>query len=217
MNWRGDSQLRTVYNHFMRVFCGNPEAASKAQTLTEDLVISAVPDCPGLSASFTADRTGDQPVALGPVEALPNHLTVVNFGQHYAAGSRRATLKDYSAGLQRYWSGVEDSVNKYGKGDIRILWIDTFPMCVRNDDFVHGYADWRTPHRIHLYNAASARIVSEFLGKRVIDVDLKAHAMLRQVVDICPDGAHFIDVFHVLDYVTRAILTGLGGDAVLEP
>jgi hypothetical protein len=85
MNWRGDSHLRLVYNHLMRVVCGSAEAASKDQRLTEDAPLSHAPLCPGLVAGFTHDDTGAQVYSLVPA-ADPFRLLVVNFGQHHASG-----------------------------------------------------------------------------------------------------------------------------------
>ena len=221
MNWRGDSQLRLVYNHLMRVVCGSTEAASKEQKLTDDVVADA-PDCPGLTASFTHDMMGEQPYSLEPT-AAPASLLVVNFGQHHASGRARAPLLAYEAALETYWAAAaaETAAKAPRAGPdgaaFRALWVDTFPQCVRNDDFVWGYGDWRTPHRIHLYNEAARRAVGPHVGAGgALDAYVGLYAALRQVCDVCPDGAHFVDVAPVLDFVVAVLLRLLGGEALFS-
>ena len=209
MNWRGDSHLRLVYNHLMRVVCGSEQAASKDQRLTEDLPLSDAPLCPGLSAAFTHDDTGAQVYTLEPA-ADPFRLLVINFGQHHASGRVRAPVLAYEAALEAYWEGAEAATAAHaprapGAPHFRALWVDTFPQCVRNDAFVWGYGDWRTPARIASYNAAAERVVlgGGHVGSgRALDAYVAVHDMLRQLCDVCPDGAHFIDVFPVLDFLT---------------
>ena len=101
----------------------------------------------------------------------------------------------------------------------RALWVDTFPQCVRNDAFVWGFGDWRTPARIAAYNAAGQRAVRDgghVGGGRAFDAYVAVHAMLRQLCDVCPDGAHFIDVFPVLDFLTALLLRHLGGEGLFN-
>ena len=222
MNFRGDSQLRLVYNHLMRVVCGSTEAASKDQKLTDDVVANA-PDCPGLIASFTHDMMGEQPYSLEPA-AEPASLLVVNFGQHHASGRARAPLLVYEADLERYWTAAaaETAAKAPRSGaagaDFRAIWVDTFPMCVRNDDFVWGYGDWRTPLRIHAYNAAARRVVGPHAsGGGPLDAYVGVYELLRQICDVCPDGAHFIDVFPVLDFLVALLMQHLGGAGLLLP
>jgi hypothetical protein len=222
MNFRGDSHLRLVYNHLMRVVCGSLEAASKDQKLTDD-VVSSAPDCPGLAASFTHDMTGEQPYSLEPA-ALPASLLVVNFGQHHASGRFRAPLLAYEAALEAYWAAAAaETAAKAPRAApdgaaFRALWVDTFPQCVRNDAFVWGFGDWRTPHRIHAYNAAAARVVGPHArAGGPLDAYVAVYAALRQICDVCPDSAHFIDVFPVLDFLAALLLRHLGGDALFLP
>lgn len=233
MNFRGDSHLRLVYNHMMRVVCGSEQAASKDQRLTEDLPRSDAPLCPGLVwAGFTHDDMGGQVYTLEP-QADPPNLLVINFGQHHASGRYRTPLLAYEAALESYWKQAEEEtarVNPRAKAaaapplssppaPLRVIWVETFPQCVRNDAFVWGFGDWRTPARISLYNDAGMRMIvgGGHVGEgRALDAYVGVHDMLTQLCDVCPDSAHFIDVFPVLDFLASLMLRHLGGDSLFD-
>jgi hypothetical protein len=41
--------------------------------------------------------------------------------------------------------------------DKHVMWMETPPMPLRNDEFIVQYQDWRTPHRLRLFNAIARR------------------------------------------------------------
>ena len=66
-----------------------------------------------------------------------------------------------------------------------------------------AFRDWRTAHRIELYNCAAARALTPLVG---VVGHLRVFSMVDAVTDICSDNAHLNGVEHVLDALSAAVL-----------
>jgi hypothetical protein len=204
---RGDSQLRMVYNHLMNAACG----ISGASRLTGSLCAATSPShgaCPGLLSCYEADLIGDNASWTPP--ALPDRL-FINFGQHPASGRYRVPLGAYERSLAAYFGTLPQK----GARGAAAAWVDTFPLCTRNDMYVHSFGDWRTGHRIELYNRAASRAIAPHVRSgRLLHV--RAFDMVDALTDLCPDNAHLVGIDSVLDPLSMTLLDTLCETAKLR-
>ena len=137
-----------------------------------------------------------------------NVTTVVNFGQHHAA-VRHATVATYRASVEGYAA-------QGGKVGAPLppprLWIDSFPFPVRNDKYVHDFRDWRTTHRVRLFNAvAEEELARHGVGQpgSAFAGVVQVHDMLEPLSDWSFDRAHYGSVPSALNAMVDVVVGAL--------
>jgi hypothetical protein len=78
-------------------------------------------------------------------------LLIFNCG-HHPASATHYTFSEYHALV------IEAAANLTAKGYTphNLAWMESNVNPFRNDEWVHGYRDWRTPQRIHIFNRLAA-------------------------------------------------------------
>ena len=187
---RGDSQTRFWFNALASMPACAATSTGPAAVKHGGAVQCAQDNCAGAALCYTDTTTDPTPP---PVDGTALY-TVVNFGQH-SADTGHATVAAYTQRVRAYLNeGAMARLNVLQRGAApaaKLLWMDTHPFCIRNDPWVHGYRDWRTAHRLRLYNLAAQRVADAAeAGLRVPGAVVRVFDMLEPVVDGCPDGAH---------------------------
>jgi hypothetical protein len=216
MSFRGDSQLRTLFNYLMSVYVGVDDAATKGVE-GPSCVDSLRPDSPHADAAsfprilprffscFSSDPLGEEPsdfTSGGNLVEPPPSVLVLNFGQHHAA-LRRATVSDYSSAFAAHTgpafraaaaARAELPAREPAEEFSGVVWLETPSLPPRDDEGVRGHGDWRTPSRIRLYNAAVALALApsgELARARLPGGrPLVAAVAVADVVDGVIEGAH---------------------------
>lgn len=178
--FKGDSQMRVLFNEFMRNALRVPKAAVKGVTSPfcvdgirkeniainqlEGMVVpffSCIGDDPFLSS--TNMRSGN------PLEPHP-FAVIVNAGQHFAAASRfvsKLSVFEYERTLERYFFAgrfLSDANARGLEGPSFFrgaVWVNTFPQPIRNDHYVHSHRDGRSNHRLELFNRIAERTLEK--------------------------------------------------------
>jgi hypothetical protein len=64
-----------------------------------------------------------------------------------------------------------DHIKKIGLPKQRLLWASTMPI-YRNDGFPRGFRDWRTMHRLQVFNEVANRAFHEVSGQLVLKLSV---------------------------------------------
>ena len=179
----GDSQTRAIFNAFVKIFtvpnakkveakgstnvvCANQGGKGMRRASLSGL-LDSVPPGDFLVCFFWdpfASMSTAALVELGGVGAA-----VVNFGQHFAASSRR-TVQVYALKVRERFGATDSlaaiSSRASASPHFRVAWLETMPFPIRNDKYVHQLGDWRTTHRLALYNAAAKRELTPLAALR---------------------------------------------------
>jgi len=181
----GDSQTRTLYNVFINAatvpgakrvtaypgeakhLCANQGGKAVRRASLAGLLDSVPPD--DFLVCFVWDPFASTVSTAALVEPGGAGAAVVNFGQHLAAASRRP-VNAYAAKVRERFGAAESlaAINSRAatSPDFRVAWLETMPFPVRNDKYVHEHGDWRTAHRLALYNAAAKRELAPLAALR---------------------------------------------------
>jgi hypothetical protein len=216
--FKGDSQMRVLFNEFMRNALRVPQAAVKGVTspfcvdgIRKDNIevnklegmvtpfFSCIGDDPFLSS--TSMRSGN------PLEPHP-FAVIVNAGQHFAAASRfvnKLSALGYEHQLEQYF--FEDTFiseaharGLEGVSSFRgVVWVDTFPLPIRNDRHIHQHRDGRSHHRMELFNRIAERSLEKMVRRqlqpgtaqaRPVMGFLRGFETLLPLLPIFPDQSH---------------------------
>lgn len=102
-----------------------------------------------------------------------------NFGQHHASGRYHATFNTYAA-------AVAHAIFCIKRQNATVAWMDSPPLPLRNDPWVHAYKDWRSFHRLAAFNAHS--------GAQFRDAGMPVLSLWEATLPLInklDDGAHF--------------------------
>lgn len=229
LHFRGDSQVRTFFNHFMVSVVGmslGPAVKGVEGSTCVDSI--RFRDEPRMEKDFiscySVDAMGwDGPLSLwsgNPLEPHP-YAVVLNFGQHWAA-EHRVSAAAYEGFLREYFSSpaLHEQVRARGESFMGFVWIETPPLNILNHGHVHAHKDGRTMHRVHLYNAAARRALrvgSSLPSTNVSSGDTKdwvggkgvhyipTFDIIFPVLDASEDHAHQSGVAASLDPIAQAM------------
>ena len=197
----GDSHLRVLFNHLLRIFCGVPQAAQKGWGVSQCIRFGEMPLCPLLSACLIyspyLDFTGDEG------HGSDRDALVLNFGNH-PAGAAHWTLKQFSARIHETFMKI--SSFKYTK-KIRqnVFWLGQSPIPLRTDDYVRSYADARTSSRMMLFERTAVTLSKPFVENGTIGyIDIFALGMTA--IQWSFDRAHLTGVDAALDGIVDVLL-----------
>lgn len=221
VNVRGDSQARTLFNYIALSVCSITDTAEKGLAAYDNKCHDAAPGrCAGTHLCYTNDGGGG-----GAVDVSEWDLIVANFGQHYSA-SPRVPVSRYERDHVPYCfnasllAGITE--RQQAHPEFRYVWVDTQPLSIRNDGFVHAFGDWRTHPRATLYNRAVARVLEPHRRPRaaparrgtpgsltasppLIDI-VEVEDVLRLHIDAAADNAHPARVWPALDAMVERVL-----------
>ena len=198
----GDSQMRTLFNHFMHRLCEIEDAVDKSHSPESCHHDNAV--CPGFTGCSAHDAYGETASSV----AGRNVTTLVNFGQHFAS-IKRVPLAGYEAALVKYVSTLSNSTRSLPP----VLWVDTLPFPIRNDLLVHKFGDWRTTHRLRLFNEAANFVLKPWLSvdPRVLAGVVRLHDLVLPLVDWSFDRNHLENVLPGMDASLDVVVSVLCG------
>lgn len=208
VNFRGDSQMRVFYNHIMQRVCGVPLAAIKG-AWQESTCIFNTSLCQDALVCLMAD-----PLAETLENITSFDVVAVNFGQHQAS-QHRTPAAVYRQKITEYFDVFADLAGPQWRSTHKLLWFETQTLCISNRDYLHSFGDWRTPHRVSLYNrVARGALLESPRGKRVDSVVPLSHPQLP-MSQLCHDTGHLIGVQNALDAMLWAALDAIcpGWDA----
>lgn len=203
LNFRGDSQLRTLFNEFTWRLVGVARAAVKGvegPTCVDGLRGGSGGILPGFFACFSSDPYGEMrdKFLSGNIEEPHPWLVVTNFGQHFASGTR--AKRNYANAMADWATAARDAAQARSDADATfegLVWVETWPHPVRNDKWVHKYSDGRTPHRLRLLNGIAERALAPLLAVRLRNGTarpllrvLRTWDMFAPLLDAFPDQSH---------------------------
>lgn len=205
---RGDSQVRDAFNTFLETACGNRE---RIITHGDDLCTHTEERCPGWRACYRWDAFGEalpanhsEPMCLQPGYA-PNsghyhdpacstpawvvppgpEVAIVNFGQWSSSGGSQNSLALWALEVKRY-AGMAARARSP-----RVFWLELAPFPQGNWPFFYKYRDWRTTHRMQLYQATAARAFERLAAQGRIGGVIPRYDVFDPVADAtASDGAH---------------------------
>ena len=207
---RGDSHSRVFFNSIMRYACGFEEVAAKQHwgslcASAENIANSST--CAALRGACYAwdPRAEEVPVwsSYSSEQHLLGHI-MINFGQHWP-NEKHGTLDTYEAHIRSYFSGL-DSAQPPPQF---FLWMETPPLPIITNQYIHDIADWRTEPRLRLYNAAADRALKSYVANGKVTM-LRSFEMLLPLADISPDSAHF-DIPAVMYALTQSFVAAACG------
>ena len=102
-----------------------------------------------------------------------------NFGQHPASGHAWKTFSWYK-------EHIDSSVKCAKHFKEKLMWMETPPVPMRNDVWVHGYKDWRSYHRLRAFNVYATHAFNS-TGVKVIP----HWRMMLPLADKINDNAHY--------------------------
>ena len=105
----------------------------------------------------------------------------INCGQH-PASSKHHTAAEYRDVILKLVDGGKRKKLQVSK----LVWIESVPMPVRNDALIKEVKDWRTYHRIMLFNNISETI----MRKHNVTI-VRAFGAVLPLVDKLCDGMHY--------------------------
>jgi hypothetical protein len=174
----GDSHTRTFVQSLMRWACKQNLAFTKAYFGSNFGADSA--HCPGLNVVYKYEyfcNTNHLPKNVKDFD-----LVTMNCGHHPASGEQ------YTIDMYRdLVSNALISVARKGYNSSNFVWVESNAQPIRNDKFVFDYKDWRTEHRLHLFNRVANEIVQ---GKGKYHV-IPTFANTLPLADKLCDNAHF--------------------------
>jgi len=153
---RGDSHLRHLYSALAGYACDMEDLIKGAGSYHSTCVSSkttkanSCSDLPKNALCYRQDYFG-----IGEPQPKLDffNLTVVNFGQHQADGAHQQTLTKFKAGVSSYTMQLQKQLNRKGSEHAgRFAWHETNALPFRLDHYVQSFKDWRTYHRLQLYN-----------------------------------------------------------------
>jgi hypothetical protein len=230
--FRGDSQMRDLFNMFITTACGNQE---KAVTHGDDLCTHTEIRCPGWHACYRWDALGEDlpmdhsdPMCLQPNYAQNSghfhdprcetpawvvppgpESAVVNFGQWSSSGGRQNSLALWALEVARYAEIASHAQSP------RVFWLELSPFPMGNFEFFYKYRDWRTTHRLELFHAISMRTLAPLAAKGRIAGYIPRWDVINPIVDATAADAAHPSHPDMLLTTSERIISALCGTAVM--
>lgn len=175
-----------------------------------DSMVSISPG--GYRVCFDWDAMGRKSVH----ELLVNETgaVVVNFGQHFYAENRRP-VHNYTMRVRERFRAPEVAPllaeRAAAKPSVRLVWVETTPFSIRNDNDIIGHGDWRTTHRLSIYNSAAKRELAPLLShsKGPLIRAVASDDVLAPLADTYVDAAHPFGLTAALDVILARVLEAI--------
>ena len=139
-------------------------------------------------------------------------VLVFNVGNHPASKTHRR-LRDYTAevrDLLNLFGTAADSSPQHG-GLKAALWLASTPITASDQAFHYFYKDWRSTHRLRLFNDAALNETLRFLGPATGAEGLYAFVdvfpLAMAAIQDAPDFAHLAGLHSALDGVVDQLIT----------
>jgi hypothetical protein len=183
----GDSHARVLSNSFLGWACGIKVGGVRMGTLhkiAENIFAYSIPpngpSCPGFEIIFIENRLCEWPPLKEQLGA--SDLVIFNCGHHPASHLHWPSEK-YAATVENVF--YTEILGNYSTE--KVVWIESVPLPLRQDnDYLQSF-DWRTLHRIHLFN----HISSQIFVRHNYTVISAFEPVLPFVENMC-DNAHYI-------------------------
>ena len=191
----GDSHVRLLFSHILHTCNVSTHALSKTKPFCIEQ--GTMPQCMESSICYIGKHEGsdfinyDNDSGHGP----KRDVLIINVGNHPASKVHRS-LQDYSAEVQGLLNlfGVAADSSPQERGLKAALWLASPPITVSDQEFLKFYKDWRTTHRLRLFNDAALNETLRFLGPRTGTEGLYAFVDLfplaMAAIQDAPDFAH---------------------------
>ena len=147
----GDSHARTLSAQLISWACntGLPDVRHQSTSYTVPMTASL---CAGYHISFYHELF----CGLKSLPPLGKYdLVIANCG-HHPASARHTTLEEYRGMV----TTLADEAILKGYDNHTFAWLESVPQPLRNDNWFIDYKDWRTYHRLDLFNQFSNDIMT---------------------------------------------------------
>lgn len=189
-NFRGDSQMRVFFNHLMQRVCGLPNAASKTAWHVSTCLNNST-FCQESTMCLTSDPMAETQAVVTDFDIL-----AINFGQRPASQFRVPAAK-YRDMVRNYFDSLRANING-AQRPTTVLWLETQNLCSSNREYLHSFGDWRTTHRIFLYNQVANMVLLD--SSRISNVSVIGLSNPQlPMSQLCHDSGHLIGVENALD------------------
>ena len=147
----GDSHARTLSVNLIKWACDAKFPDMRHQSTTHKVPANAT-RCAGLHLSFMHEAYCGI-YSLPPLNTFD--LVIANCGHHPAA-AEHATLEEYTGMVTRL---AEAAISR-GYKKATFAWLESVPQPIRNDRWFIDYKDWRTYHRLDIFNQFAHQIMT---------------------------------------------------------
>lgn len=178
----GDSHMRNFATHLVKWACDIDDAFSKGLYTYFTVKNETGTKCMGMSFSYSPDYFCSKKSFTW--QNWKEDFILVNCG-HHPASEDHWSLDRYQRTIETYVKNADASTS--GVTQKNFIWMESNPQPFRNDSWVVQFKDWRTQHRLLLFNEVANSI---FLSHNYT-VMYNFQSLLPFVESIC-DGAHFI-------------------------
>ena len=173
----GDSQSRVLVSTLLEWACSIP-IVDKNKQFKNTYIAETAEKCPGLKVNVVSNVYCEIRADF-QTKVQKDELVFFNCG-HWPASQEHFTFDMYGDALEALIQKIKRiSPNRF-------VFIETLPMPVRNDKFVKSFRDWRTLHRLYVYNR-----IAEKLFKQHNFSFLPTFETLLPLVDKFCDNAHY--------------------------
>ena len=173
----GDSQSRVLVSTLLEWACGIP-IVDKNKQFKNTYIAETAQKCPGLKVNVISNVYCEIRADF-QTKVQKDELTFFNCG-HWPASQEHFTFDMYGDALEALLQKIKLISSN------RFVFIETLPMPVRNDKYVKSFKDWRTLHRLFVYNR-----IAEKLFKQHNYSFLPTFETLLPLIDKFCDNAHY--------------------------
>lgn len=161
----GDIQMRTFANLFFQSLCRLSSSSHfKRNVYTvpprhpcQFVNISFIPNpnCQFISSMFPSLRN----VSRSRRNVLQNRIIITNCGHSFTVSPNKLTFQKYEQLITNYTTAIDDISSSRNYQKKQILWVESPPPLLRQDSAVFENKDWKTLHRLHIFNQIANKIV----------------------------------------------------------
>ena len=150
---------------------------------------------------------GEHSCAVDAVKYLSEYDHVIMNCGHHPAASMHFTYDHFEDTVRSFLGGVLRIQREQGKRKTKFYWLENCAQPIRADHFVHDFKDWRTSHRLILFDSIVKDLISGLGLQMVI---LPAFQSTLALFDKMCDCAHYPIVarmpqlLSLLDYMNNS-------------
>lgn len=207
----GDSHMRMLFSHLLQS-CNVSTVVSKTKPYCAER--GTLPRCQETSICYIGKHEGSDFINYDndSGHGSERDVLVFNVGNHPASKTHRR-LRDYTAevrDLLNLFGTAADSSPQHG-GLKAALWLASTPITASDQAFHYFYKDWRSTHRLRLFNDAALNETLRFLGPATGAEGLYAFVdvfpLAMAAIQDAPDFAHLAGLHSALDGVVDQLIT----------
>ena len=200
----GDSHMRMLFEYMLQIPCNKSSSNRNSRCFV----------CAQSSICYISKHEGsnffeyDNDSGHGP----QRDVLIVNIGNHPASKWHRR-LRDYSAEVRSVLDlfGVAADSSPHDGGLKAAIWLASTPITTSDLAFLYFYKDWRTTHRLRLFNEAALNETLRFLGPVTgaegLYTFLDHFPLAMAAIQDSPDFAHLKGLRSALDGVVDQLFT----------